>query len=98
MDKWQSFRFLIWPFIVGSATIQCMYVLFWLFVGTRLRRYHAIACMISGFFALIFAVSLTRQWENSSENWMMFTLGLCILAGVLTTVSGLLVTRIWREN
>ena len=97
-DQWQQFRFLVWPFIVGAATVQCMYALLWLLVSTKLKRDHAIACIVSGVFAWLFALTLTRQWENSSANWIMFTIGLCILAGVLITIAGLLVARIWKEN
>lgn len=67
-------------------------------VNTKLKRDHAIACIVSGVFAFLFALTLTKQWENSSANWVTFTIGLCILAGVLITVAGLLVARIWKEN
>lgn len=96
MDQWQPFRFLVWPFIVGSASTQCMYIMLWLLAGTRLRREHAIACIAAGVAAFVFALSVTRQWDNSDAYWIAFTVGLCVLAGVQITAAGLLVARIWK--
>jgi hypothetical protein len=97
MDQWQPFRFWVWPIIVGSATTQAMYIALWLLVGKRLKREHAIACIVSGVTATVFAVVITRHWDNSSGYWIAFTLGLCVLAGINIVVSGLLVARIWKK-
>lgn len=97
MDQWQPFRFLVWPLIVGSAATQCMYIMLWLLAGTRLKREHAMACIAAGVAASLFAISVTRQWDNSDAYWIAFTIGLCILAGVQITTAGLLVARIWKK-
>ena len=94
MDQWQPFRFLIWPFIVGSAATQFMYIVLWSLIGTRLNRDHAISCIAAGVAAFAFAVLATNQWINSETNWIAFTIGLCVLAGVQVTVAGPLVARI----
>jgi putative flippase GtrA len=96
-DQWQSFRFLVWPFIVGSAATQCMYIMLWLLAGTRLKREHAVACIAAGAVALLFAFSVTLHWDNSSFYWIAFTIGLCVLAGVQITSAGLLIARIWKR-
>ena len=96
MDQWQPFRFFVWPFIVGSAATQCMYIMLWLLTGTRLKREHAVACIIAGVTAFVFALSVVSHWDNSSAYWIAFTIGLCILAGVQITTAGLLVARIWK--
>lgn len=97
MDQWQDFRFLVWPFVVGATTTQCMYIMLWILVGSKLKREHAIACIVAGVFSWLFAFSVTRQWDDSSVYWMAFTIGLCFMAGVMITTSGLLVARIWKS-
>jgi hypothetical protein len=74
-----------------------MYIMLWLLAGTRLKREHAMACIAAGVAASLFAVSVTRQWDNSDAHWIAFTIGLCILAGVQITTAGLLVARIWNK-
>jgi hypothetical protein len=79
----------MWPIIVGSATTQAMYIVLWLLLGKRLKREHAIACIISGVAATAFAIVITQHWDNSNAYWIAFTLGLCVLAGIEILVSGL---------
>lgn len=97
-DQWQEFRFLVWPFIAGSATVLMIYIVLWFITRTRLRRKHAVACAMCGVLAWFFSSVIASSWDNSAWYWAAFTIGLTVMAGVMVVTSVLLIRRVWREK
>lgn len=88
----------VWPLVVGAAAFQLAYTVLWLALGARrLRRDHAIACLVVGAAAALLAWVIALNWDGSDEYWMAYTVGLAGLAGVLVLTAGLLFLRMWRE-
>jgi len=99
MDEWQQLRFLAWPWIVGSAMVQAVYILLWLIADGHFSRRHQMACAVSGVTAGLLAFVITRYWNsNSSGYWAAFTMGLIVLAGISVTASSLMLLHATRHK
>lgn len=98
MDQWQSLRFIVWPFIVGSAMTQAFYIALWLIMDGYFSRSHRIACIVAGVTAGILAFIITRYWDNSSSYWIAFTLGLFVLAGISVITTALMLLHAKRRK
>lgn len=100
MDELQMFRMTVaWPLVVGGAMFQLAYTALWLAMGARrLRRDHAVACLVAGLAAAGLAWQIAANWDGSAAYWMAFTMGVAGLAGVLVLTAGLLFLRMWRTR
>lgn len=98
MQELQALRMLaLWPLVVGSAAFLLARAILWL-VTPRLRKEHAVACIVAGVSGAVMAWAIAVAWDDGSTYWLAFTIGMGLLACVLTVTCVLLALEMWRNE
>lgn len=94
-DSLQSFRLLLWPFLVGVTTYHLVRLIL-MFLNERLylSRTDHLLCISTGVLGLLVGAAVSLFWDNSSGSyWLAFTLGLLLMTVTLLTSTGLMIAQ-----
>lgn len=93
----QNFRKATWVIVVGCTAFLLAASLLWL-ATFRLRREHAIFCLMVGASGAVLGLSLGVAWNNNDMGfWAAYTVGHAVLAATLLVVVAISFLGMWRK-
>jgi len=94
-DNLQSFRLLLWPFLVGVTSYHLVRLVL-MFLNERfyLSKVDHLLCISTGFLGLLVGAAVSIFWDNGSGvYWLVFTLGLLLMTVTLVVSTGLMIVQ-----